>query len=105
MEIEPLASDHPLVVASGAVQEQVNSYVDDYVMECDDGTYTPNEQERMLIRDAIYGLIDDDGFQRRIRAEVTEREKLRKAQGDCIECGCHLPNHWGGCSTEQRQGD
>jgi hypothetical protein len=87
-------------MAGKAVSEHVDEYIDGYEMECDDGTYQPNDQERMLIRDAIYGLIDDDHLQRLIRTELSEREKLRKSEGDCIECGCTLPNHWGSCSAQ-----
>jgi glycosyltransferase involved in cell wall biosynthesis len=100
MSFEPLPDDHPLRVAMTAAWKYVDEYIDSYDMECDDGTYHPNEQERMLIRDAIAGLVDGDEFQRLVRAEITEREKLREAEGDCVECGCHLPNHWGSCSRD-----
>lgn len=101
MNINPLPDDHPLRVAMAAAQKHTNDYIDGYAMECDDGTYTPTEQERALIRDAIYGLVDTDEFQRIARAEINERERLRKEEGDCVECGCHLPQHWGGCSQER----
>lgn len=99
MSFNPLPDDHPLRVAMTAVMAYLDDYIDSYELEADDGTYTPNDQERMLIRDAIYGL-DNDEFARLVRAEITEREKLRQAEGDCVECGCHLPQHWGGCSQD-----
>ena len=66
MTFKPLSPDHPLLVAGAAVLTHVNEYINGYAMEADEGTYHPNEQEQMLIRDAIYGLIDEDDFQRRI---------------------------------------
>lgn len=94
-----LSDDHPLAVAMKAAMAHIDDYIDSYEMECDDGTYHPKEMERALIRDAIYGLVDTDEFQRLARAEITEREKLRQSEGDCVICGCRLPQHWGGCSA------
>ena len=35
----------------------VEAYVAEYELRSDDGCYAPNEQEKTLIHDAIYGVI------------------------------------------------
>ncbi len=40
----------------------IQTYINDYELDADVGTYTPNEQEHVLITDAIYGLLADDDF-------------------------------------------
>lgn len=92
--------DVSLVKAVQSVQKFADDYVDAYELEADEGSYTPNEQEQMLITDAINGLIADEDFLRLVRSEVDEREKLRKERGECVICGCKLPEHWGGCSSD-----
>lgn len=99
MRVDPLPEDHPLRVAMNAAQAHVNEYLDSYELEADEGTYYPNEQERMLIQDAVAGLLSDE-YLRLARAEINEREKLRQEDGECIECGRCLPEHWGGCSSQ-----
>ncbi len=98
MRVDPLPEDHPLRVALKAAEAHVNDYIDAYELEADEGTYHPNEQEQMLIRDAVAGLLSDE-YLRLARAEINEREKLRQEDGECIECGRCLPEHWGGCSS------
>lgn len=46
------------------INEIIEEYVADYEMRGDEGDYQPTENERFLIKDAIYGLIDEDNFQR-----------------------------------------
>ena len=43
-------------------QEDLDEYIDDYYLVTDEGDYSPNENERFLIRDAIYGLQSDVKF-------------------------------------------
>jgi len=50
-----------------AVAEVVREFVDDYQMMGEDeqgreGIYTPNEREKMLILDAVHGLLSDSDF-------------------------------------------
>lgn len=91
-------ADKALVMVVMGVQKFADHYTEEYVLEGDSGTYTPNDQERMLITDAINGLIADEDFLRLVRTEVVELEKARAADNCCIKCGRRLPNHWGGCS-------
>jgi hypothetical protein len=44
------------------IERYVDEYIDGYVMEGDDGCYTPSDHERFLIKDAIMGLLADDEF-------------------------------------------
>ncbi len=37
-------------------EEQIDAYIADYALEYDDGTHTPTEAERFLLKDAIMGL-------------------------------------------------
>lgn len=37
----------------------IDAYIADYVMEGDGGCHTPTEGERLLIKDAIIGLLVD----------------------------------------------
>jgi hypothetical protein len=100
-----LGSDEPLVVAIGAVQKYADEYVDEYELAGDSGDYTPSDHQRLLIADAINGLIADEDFLRLVRTEVVEREKRRGALGECLECSRLLPDHWGGCSALKTNGD
>jgi len=47
---------------SCAAEQAIDDYVADYVMEGDDGSHTPTESERFLIKDAIMGLLVDPAF-------------------------------------------
>lgn len=99
-------AEHPLVKAVASVQEYADEYLKTIEREgmlCEDeqgreGYAHPNEREMWMITDTINGLIADEHFLRRCRDEVMEREKQRKADGECIVCGCKLPDHWG-CNT------
>ena len=42
--------------------EAIQAYINDYTLEADTSSYTPNEKEHTLITDAIYGLLADDDF-------------------------------------------
>lgn len=44
------------------INEVIEEYVADYEMRGDEGDYQPKDHERCLIKDAIYGLIDDPEF-------------------------------------------
>lgn len=92
-------ADRAPVKAARSVQKFAQDYIDGYELEADEGTYTPTDEEEMLITDAIVGLIEDEDFCRLVRDEVVEREKRRAANGECIICGRKLPDHWGGCSA------
>lgn len=37
----------------------INEYVDSYELTGDEGSYTPTETEKLLIKDAIHGLLAD----------------------------------------------
>lgn len=45
-----------------AIEDIVDEYVDGYMLEGDDGSYTPTETERLLIKDAVMGLLATPEF-------------------------------------------
>jgi hypothetical protein len=51
-----------------AISEYIKEYVADYIMEGDEGCYTPNEQERFILEDGIHGILADDEFLAKLRA-------------------------------------
>jgi len=79
----------------------VTSYIEDYEMrECEDangnvGDYYPNENERMLITDAINGLLADDDFYKLAEASWQYTRQKRREEGTCEHCGCPPPDHYG----------
>lgn len=40
-------------------EAQIDAYLADYAMECDDGTYTPTERELFIVKDAVIRLLAD----------------------------------------------
>ena len=63
----------------GEVQRVVDEFVLDYELcfeneHGEEGTHSPTENERLLISDAIAGLIADDEFQAVIRAALAVAE-------------------------------
>ncbi|MFK5949525.1 MAG: hypothetical protein QM500_12235 [Methylococcales bacterium] len=42
--------------------KSIDEYIDEYELEADEGSYTPNDHEKVLITDSIYGLISDEEF-------------------------------------------
>ncbi len=40
----------------------IDEYIGGYTLEADEGSYTPTENESILIADAIYGLLADEEF-------------------------------------------
>jgi hypothetical protein len=59
----------------------VDDYIDEYEFRGDAGDYSPNEQEVLLITDAIYGLLEDEALADHYRKEGEEeankaRDKL-----------------------------
>lgn len=44
------------------VEQAIDAYIDDYVLEDDSSSYTPDESERIVIKDAIMGLLVDSDF-------------------------------------------
>lgn len=83
-------------------QQFADDYVEHYELEADEGTYYPSEQERLLIKDAINGLIGDEDFCDLIANEVLERQERRAAAGDCLACGAPNGTHWGQCDGRPR---
>jgi len=50
-------AENPLVKLF--VGYDVEGYVEEYELRGDEGDYSPNEQERVILTDAIYGVISD----------------------------------------------
>lgn len=97
-----------LVKAVASVQEFADDHLETLKREgvlCEDeegreGYYHPNEKEVWLMTDTVNGLVADEDFLRLCRDEVVAREKERAASGQCILCGCNLPDHWGNCKAD-----
>lgn len=65
-EIE-LARNNALAACNKAMEAlglYVDSYVADYQLDSDEGGHNPSDLERVLIADAIGGLLADDDFNR-----------------------------------------
>lgn len=84
------------------VQQIADDYVEHYELEADEGTYHPNDTERMLIADAVNGLTGDEGFCDRVAEYVIDRQQRRAAAGDCLGCGAPNSTHWGICDGKPR---
>lgn len=56
---EQLAQQAPQVAHPDNLEQIIDDYVDDYVMEGDDGTHWPTESEKCLLKDAVMGLLAD----------------------------------------------
>ena len=88
------------------LQKLVDDYVEDFETIAEDdegheGYYQPNDLERMLINDAIHGLIEDDDFIDAVVAYHAERQAYRHELGLCSGCGAPAGTHWGkrpGCT-------
>lgn len=95
-----MADQSPFERMSDLVSHFVSGYE---LMDCEDdqgrcGDYQPNEHERMLIEDAINGLICDEEFCELLIEGREVTQAARKAEGSCIHCGA--PNgydHYGKC--------
>lgn len=53
-----------------AITRHINEYIADYTLDEDSGSYTPTEQERLLIEDAIMGLLADEEFLKLLRMPI-----------------------------------
>ena len=63
----------------------ISNYINDYTLETDLGSYTPNEYEQTLITDAIYGLLDDEDFSKTFiewKRLVKEKEDMSFIQSN-----------------------
>mgnify|MGYP001285240005 CR=1 FL=1 len=56
---QPVEQQAPQMAQPDNLEQIIDDYVDDYVMEGDDGTYRPTESEKCLIKDAVMGLLAD----------------------------------------------
>lgn len=97
MDNEHLSAETKLDTPATRAQEFADEYVERYQLEADEGTYTPNETEQMLIADAVNGLIADEEFCDLVAMEVVVRQARRIAAGDCLGCGAPAGEHWGTC--------
>ena len=83
------------------MQTFVDEYVEGYELrDAEDangntGDYTPNERERMLIQDAVNGLIADEDFLTLAGRAYLERQAQRRTEGRCFGCGAPVGEHWG----------
>jgi hypothetical protein len=90
------------------LSDLVESYLDTYEL-CDaededgnTGDYSPNDRERMLINDAVQGLIGDDEIIDKLIEAREYTRKIRREAGDCEECGAAPDNHWGNCKAARK---
>lgn len=50
------------IIHFSELQDYITDYINEYELRADEGDYTPTEHERLLIYDAIQGLLDDKEF-------------------------------------------
>lgn len=107
-------ADDPAHAAGQSVQTFADQYVEEYELrDAEDangntGDYTPNERERMLIQDAVNGLIADEDFLTIAGRAYIERQQRRRAEGRCLGCGAPAGEHWGvrpECSAQASTND
>lgn len=76
---------------TSALEQYADRYVDEY--EFGDDNYEPTEHERLLIADAIGGMLADDEFMALLRGDAWERKAvLRAICGGCYGNGCAACN-------------
>lgn len=51
-----------LIVLSSELHNYIKEYIDEYEFRADEGDYSPTEHERLIIYDAIQGLLIDNKF-------------------------------------------
>ena len=96
--------------AAQAMQAFADQYVEGYELrDAEDangnaGDYTPSERERMLIQDAVHGLIAGDDFLTAAGLAYLERQRQRRTEGGCLGCGAPAGEHWGGAPGMLRAG-
>lgn len=54
------------------LERAIDDYLDGYVLEGDEGGYTPNEHEKLIVKDAIMGLLEEPEF----RAALAQRQQV-----------------------------
>lgn len=94
---------------------QLDKLLTDYVErheipDCEDadgnsGDYHPTRWERVIVMDAIQGLVGDDEIVDKLFEAREYTKKVRREAGECERCGRMLPDHWGGCSADKSKGD
>lgn len=51
-----------VVAAAHDIEERLADYLDGYQFDGDEGSHTPTPDEKLLIEDAINGLLADEAF-------------------------------------------
>lgn len=103
-----LVSEHPDTPWTH-LDKLISDYVDRHeIPDCEDADgnsddYHPTEWERVVVMDAIQGILGDDEILDKIFEAREYTKKVRREAGECEHCGCKLPEHWGGCSSQQRR--
>lgn len=77
-EIELAAANAARAVVEGSktVNDHIQTYIEDYEFRGDSGDHTPTEDERVLIADAIAGLLADDVFLKAFLRLLEQRKLL-----------------------------
>jgi hypothetical protein len=63
--------------------ERIAEYIEEYELCADEGYYSPSEHERLLIADAIHGLLADDEILADIRACAAPLAQRDAERADC----------------------
>ena len=45
-----------------AIEQAIDAYIEDYTLEADEGSHSPGEAERFMLKDAMLGLLADPAF-------------------------------------------
>ena len=55
-----------------SMTEYIEEYVEEYELRGDSGDYYPTKQEKFLIKDVIFGLIEEEEFVNRFKQDATK---------------------------------
>lgn len=76
-----LAQQAEPVANSDALERVIDEYLDEYEFCSEDASYAPNEDEHMLIKDAIMGLLVDPAFIAASRRGATPQSPAAQPSG------------------------
>jgi hypothetical protein len=78
-------NDHGLAGMSTTLllENAVDDFIEDYVLEQDGGAYVPTDQERVLVRDAVQGLLADPAFAAALAELAAEFARAPESPASC----------------------
>lgn len=74
------APKEPMPLELDPLEKIIDAYIDDYVFEADEGSHSPGEFERVVIKDAIMGLLVDKDWDEHWGRLIAEQAAKLHAQ-------------------------